>query len=173
MIEITMPRLSDTMEEGAIATWHKKEGDQVNIGDILVEIETDKATMEYEAYEAGTLAKILVQEGELVPIGRPIAQLDDGKGQAPATDAPSSAAGNVQDTDQAGSQQAAEDAARQPEATAGAGSSRSVESVWVSVAGAAGADAGPPAPSSRRAIGAPMSAFWPSGTRISASVPAS
>ncbi|RNE64181.1 dihydrolipoamide acetyltransferase family protein [Cryobacterium tepidiphilum] len=120
MIEITMPRLSDTMEEGAIATWHKKEGDQVNVGDILVEIETDKATMEYEAYEAGTLAKILVQEGELVPIGRPIAQLDDGKGGAPATDAPSSAAGNVQDTDEAGSVQAAEDAARQPEARAGA-----------------------------------------------------
>ena len=124
MIEITMPRLSDTMEEGAIATWHKKEGDQVNIGDILVEIETDKATMEYEAYEAGTLAKILVNEGELVPIGQPIAQLDDGKGAGPATDAPAAAgdaasAGNVQDTDEAGSKQAAEDAAKQPEAPAG------------------------------------------------------
>lgn len=87
MIEITMPRLSDTMEEGAIATWHKKPGDAVAIGDVLVEIETDKATMEYEAYEAGTLSKILVQEGENVTIGTPIALIDDG------TDAPESAPG--------------------------------------------------------------------------------
>ncbi|TXN31869.1 dihydrolipoamide acetyltransferase family protein [Lacisediminihabitans profunda] len=79
MIEITMPRLSDTMEEGAITTWLKKPGDRVDIGDVLVEIETDKANMELEAYEAGTLSKILVPEGELVPIGTPIALLDDGK----------------------------------------------------------------------------------------------
>src|SRR6185437_5280136 len=59
-----MPRLSDTMEEGAISTWHKKPGDKVAVGDVLVEIETDKAVMEYEAYQAGTLAEILVPEGE-------------------------------------------------------------------------------------------------------------
>ncbi|MCW4459735.1 dihydrolipoamide acetyltransferase family protein [Microbacterium sp. MPKO10] len=82
MIEITMPRLSDTMEEGAIATWHKKPGDAVAEGDVLVEIETDKATMEYEAYEAGTLSEILVEEGELVSIGTPIAKLDDGSGDS-------------------------------------------------------------------------------------------
>jgi pyruvate dehydrogenase complex dihydrolipoamide acetyltransferase long form len=80
VIEITMPRLSDTMEEGAIATWHKHPGDAVAVGDVLVEIETDKATMEYEAYEAGTLAQILVPEGETVAIGAPIALLDDGAG---------------------------------------------------------------------------------------------
>jgi pyruvate dehydrogenase E2 component (dihydrolipoamide acetyltransferase) len=73
-----MPRLSDTMEEGAIAIWHKKPGDQVNIGDVLVEIETDKATMEYEAYEAGVLHDILVPEGDLATIGAVIAHLDDG-----------------------------------------------------------------------------------------------
>jgi pyruvate dehydrogenase E2 component (dihydrolipoamide acetyltransferase) len=84
MIEITMPRLSDTMEEGAIAAWLKHPGDAVEIGDTLVEIETDKATMEYEAYESGTLAKILVQEGENVAIGTPIALLDDGTGHQPA-----------------------------------------------------------------------------------------
>jgi len=84
MIEITMPRLSDTMEEGAIAVWHKKPGDRVEVGDVLVEIETDKATMEYEAYDAGTLSEILVPEGELVSIGVPIARLDDGSGGAPA-----------------------------------------------------------------------------------------
>lgn len=84
MIEITMPRLSDTMEEGAIAIWHKQPGDRVEVGDLLVEIETDKATMEYEAYEAGTLSKHLVPEGKLVSIGVPIALLDDGKPSADA-----------------------------------------------------------------------------------------
>jgi len=79
MIEITMPRLSDTMTEGAIAVWHKQPGDRVEVGDVLVEIETDKATMEYEAYDAGTLSKQLVPEGEQVLIGAPIALLDDGK----------------------------------------------------------------------------------------------
>ncbi|KFF59107.1 hypothetical protein JF66_13700 [Cryobacterium sp. MLB-32] len=80
MIEIRMPRLSDTMEEGAIAIWHKQPGDRVDVGDLLVEIETDKATMEYEAYEAGTLTEHLVPEGQLVSIGAPIALLDDGVG---------------------------------------------------------------------------------------------
>jgi pyruvate dehydrogenase E2 component (dihydrolipoamide acetyltransferase) len=83
MIEITMPRLSDTMEEGAIATWHKQPGDRVEVGDVLVEIETDKATMDYEAYEAGTLSEILVPEGGTVAIGTPIALLDDGQTHAP------------------------------------------------------------------------------------------
>jgi len=80
VIEIKMPRLSDTMEEGAISTWHKKPGDKVAVGDVLVEIETDKAVMEYEAYEAGTLAEILVPEGQNANIGAPIALLDDGTG---------------------------------------------------------------------------------------------
>jgi pyruvate dehydrogenase E2 component (dihydrolipoamide acetyltransferase) len=82
MIDITMPRLSDTMEEGTIASWHKQVGDQVNVGDILCEIESDKATMEYEAYEAGTLTAILVPNGSVAPIGTPIAKLDNGKGAA-------------------------------------------------------------------------------------------
>lgn len=92
MIEIKMPRLSDTMEEGAIASWHKHPGDRVEIGDVLVEIETDKATMDYEAYEAGTMNQILVVEGTTVTIGTPIALLDNGKDvatePAPATGAP-------------------------------------------------------------------------------------
>lgn len=82
MIQITMPRLSDTMEEGAISAWHKHPGDTVEVGDLLVEIETDKATMEYEAYDAGTLTEILVPEGENVAIGTPIATLDDGSDTA-------------------------------------------------------------------------------------------
>jgi pyruvate dehydrogenase E2 component (dihydrolipoamide acetyltransferase) len=85
MIEITMPRLSDTMEEGAVASWHKQPGDRVEVGDVLVEIETDKATMDYEAYEAGTLAEILVPEGKFVPIGTPIALLDGENSSDPST----------------------------------------------------------------------------------------
>jgi pyruvate dehydrogenase E2 component (dihydrolipoamide acetyltransferase) len=65
---ITMPRLSDTMEEGTVATWLKKEGDEVEEGDILAEIETDKATMEFESFYAGTLLKIGIQEGESAPV---------------------------------------------------------------------------------------------------------
>ena len=88
MIEIKMPRLSDTMEEGAISTWRKQPGDTVAIGDVLVEIETDKAVMEYEAYQAGTLAEILIPEGSNADIGAPIALLDDGAGgPAPAATA--------------------------------------------------------------------------------------
>jgi pyruvate dehydrogenase E2 component (dihydrolipoamide acetyltransferase) len=80
MIEIKMPRLSDTMEEGAISTWRKQPGDTVSAGDVLVEIETDKAVMEYEAYQDGVLTEILVPEGQTVEIGAPIARIDDGSG---------------------------------------------------------------------------------------------
>ena len=79
MSEITMPRLSDTMEEGTIGRWLKKPGDEIKKGDILAEIETDKATMDLEAYEAGTLQQILVQEGETVPIGQAVALIGSGE----------------------------------------------------------------------------------------------
>src|SRR5690554_4640059 len=65
---ITMPRLSDTMTEGTVATWLKKEGDTVEEGDILAEIETDKATMEFESFYSGTLLKIGIGEGESAPV---------------------------------------------------------------------------------------------------------
>ncbi|AXG73037.1 pyruvate dehydrogenase complex dihydrolipoamide acetyltransferase [Flavobacterium arcticum] len=68
VIVVTMPRLSDTMEEGTVATWLKKVGDKVDEGDILAEIETDKATMEFESFNAGTLLYIGVQEGESAPV---------------------------------------------------------------------------------------------------------
>ena len=70
---IRMPKMSDTMEEGVIAAWLKKEGDQVKAGDILAEVETDKATMELEAYEDGTLLYIGVQAKEAAPINGVIA----------------------------------------------------------------------------------------------------
>lgn len=92
MIDITMPRLSDTMEEGTIVAWHKKPGDAVSVGEILVDIETDKAMMEYEAYEAGTLVEILVDEGGVVTIGTPIARLDNGQSSAAPSASPIAAA---------------------------------------------------------------------------------
>ena len=67
-IKITMPRLSDTMTEGTVATWLKKVGDKISEGDILAEIETDKATMEFESFNSGTLLHIGIQEGESAPI---------------------------------------------------------------------------------------------------------
>jgi pyruvate dehydrogenase E2 component (dihydrolipoamide acetyltransferase) len=65
---IKMPRLSDTMEEGTVASWLKKVGDEVEEGDILAEIETDKATMEFESFYSGTLLHIGIQEGESAPV---------------------------------------------------------------------------------------------------------
>src|SRR5438105_173551 len=75
-IELKMPALSPTMEEGTLAKWLVKEGDDVKSGDILAEIETDKATMEFEAVDEGKIAKILVPEGtDGVKVGAPIAIL--------------------------------------------------------------------------------------------------
>ncbi|MCX7551915.1 pyruvate dehydrogenase complex dihydrolipoamide acetyltransferase [Xanthomarina sp. F2636L] len=68
VIVVTMPRLSDTMEEGTVATWLKKIGDKVEEGDILAEIETDKATMEFESFQAGTLLHVGLQEGETAKV---------------------------------------------------------------------------------------------------------
>ena len=68
VVVVTMPRLSDTMTEGTVATWLKKVGDEVKEGDILAEIETDKATMEFESFNAGTLLFIGIQEGQSAPV---------------------------------------------------------------------------------------------------------
>ena len=67
--KIEMPKLSDTMEEGVIAKWNVKEGDKVESGDVIAEVETDKATMEVEVFDAGTVLKIMVDEGDAVPLG--------------------------------------------------------------------------------------------------------
>jgi pyruvate dehydrogenase E2 component (dihydrolipoamide acetyltransferase) len=75
-----MPRLSDSMEEGTILTWLKQVGDEIAVGDELVEIETDKANMAYESDVAGTLQEILAQEGETLPIGSPIARIGESNG---------------------------------------------------------------------------------------------
>lgn len=98
---ITMPRLSDTMEEGVVAKWLKKVGDKVNEGDILAEIETDKATMEFESFHSGTLLYIGLQEGEGAKVdtllavigkeGEDISALIGGGAPAPKTEEPKSA----------------------------------------------------------------------------------
>ena len=69
MMKLEMPALSPTMENGTIAKWVKKEGDKVDIGDVMCEVTTDKATVGYESQEEGYIAKILSAEGSVVPIG--------------------------------------------------------------------------------------------------------
>jgi len=67
--KVTMPRLSDTMEEGKIIKWLKKEGDKVSKGEMLAEVETDKANLEMESFSSGVLRRIIVKEGESAPLG--------------------------------------------------------------------------------------------------------
>src|SRR5207302_861490 len=74
-VYIEMPKLSDTMTEGTLVKWHKKPGDNVEIGDVLAEIETDKATMEMEAFDEGVLSEVYVQEGGKAAIGEKLAAL--------------------------------------------------------------------------------------------------
>jgi pyruvate dehydrogenase E2 component (dihydrolipoamide acetyltransferase) len=87
MPQVFMPRLSDTMTEGTVSTWTKGVGDRIEKGDVIAEIETDKATMELEAYDAGVLEQILVDVGKTVPIGEVIAVIGDGSGAAAAASA--------------------------------------------------------------------------------------
>ena len=92
MAEITMPKLSDTMTEGTLVSWKKQKGDKVSSGDVIAEVETDKATMEMEAFEDGVLSEIYVQEGTKVAVGEKIAAIL-GKGEAaPAAPAPAAKA---------------------------------------------------------------------------------
>ncbi len=92
--EILMPALSPTMEEGTLAKWLVKEGDTVASGDIMAEIETDKATMEFEAVDEGTVGKILIAEGtEGVKVNTPIAVLiEDGESADDISSAPAAPA---------------------------------------------------------------------------------
>ena len=84
-VEVPMPRLSDTMEQGTVARWVKHEGDHVVAGDVIAEIDTDKATMELTAYDDGVLLKILVGEGESADLGTPIALIGAEGEEVPET----------------------------------------------------------------------------------------
>ncbi len=85
MSEVSMPRLSDTMQEGTITRWLKQPGDEIKKGDIIAEVETDKANMEVESFDAGILEQILVKEGETAPIGQTIAVVGSGQNVQQAT----------------------------------------------------------------------------------------
>jgi pyruvate dehydrogenase E2 component (dihydrolipoamide acetyltransferase) len=88
MNQITMPKLSDTMLEGTLIKWHKKAGDKITVGDVIADVETDKATMEMEAFDDGIITEILVPEGGVVKVGQPIANLEGGKKNAVKSTAP-------------------------------------------------------------------------------------
>jgi len=90
MADVLMPKLSDTMEEGKILRWLKHPGERVAEGDLLVEVETDKADMEIEATAAGVLREVRLDEGESGRVGEVIAVIDDGasEGESPARPAP-------------------------------------------------------------------------------------
>jgi len=92
---ILMPQMGFDMQEGKLVRWLKKVGDRVERNEPVAEIETDKAVMEIEAYEAGTITRLLVEEGQEVPVGTPIAELDGGDGEAAAAPAQVEAAGEV------------------------------------------------------------------------------
>ncbi|MFN3388725.1 MAG: pyruvate dehydrogenase complex dihydrolipoamide acetyltransferase [Allosphingosinicella sp.] len=117
-IELKMPALSPTMEEGTLAKWLVKEGDTVAAGDLLAEIETDKATMEFEAVDEGTIAKILVAEGtDEVKVGTVIALIAaEGEDASAASQAPQAAKEPVaKDGGETGAGQPAKDAAPDPQ----------------------------------------------------------
>src|SRR5215470_154628 len=88
MPEIQMPKLSDTMTEGTLVAWKKRKGDHVSAGEVLAEIETDKATMEWESPEDGTLTEIFVQEGGKVNVGDKIAFIRGEGEEAPKQEIP-------------------------------------------------------------------------------------
>ena len=134
--EILMPALSPTMEEGTLAKWLVKEGDTVNSGDILAEIETDKATMEFEAVDEGTIGKILIEDGtEGVKVNTPIAVLlEEGE--------------SADDIDSASSAPAAEDKAPETEETKASkeDDAKAAAATPAAASAGAGASAAPAAP---------------------------
>jgi pyruvate dehydrogenase E2 component (dihydrolipoamide acetyltransferase) len=119
-VEVPMPRLSDTMEQGTVARWVKQEGDRVVAGDVIAEIDTDKATMELTAYEDGVLLKILVGEGESADLGTPIALIGAEDEELPETAAredgpPQTAPRDVQPDESSGSEAPGDEPARSEE----------------------------------------------------------
>src|SRR5512134_3442060 len=84
---IKMPKLSDQMTEGRIAEWLKSEGDEVKAGDVVAQVETEKATLDVEAFESGVLIGVAVKAGESAPVGQPIAWLGARGEKVPAAEA--------------------------------------------------------------------------------------
>jgi pyruvate dehydrogenase E2 component (dihydrolipoamide acetyltransferase) len=155
-VEVPMPRLSDTMEQGTIARWLKQEGDRVAAGDVLAEIDTDKATMDLQAYDDGVLLKILVGEGESADLGTPIALIGE-EGEA----VPEGAAGGDGASEaapappEAKAEEPAEPdaAAGEPEAAAGEPEAAAGEPEAATGEPAPSEEREPPAPEPRAAVG--------------------
>ncbi|MBX5450007.1 pyruvate dehydrogenase complex dihydrolipoamide acetyltransferase [Thermogemmatispora sp.] len=127
MPEVTMPRLSDTMQEGTIVRWLKKPGDRVERGEVLAEIETDKATMELQAYESGVLERIVVKEGESAPIGQVIAVIGSGAAASAHESGASGAVAQAASTSPAaggGAVRGTEEGSVKPQEVQGGGSPR-------------------------------------------------
>src|SRR5512133_735648 len=97
---INMPKLSDEMTEGKIAEWLKNEGDEVKAGDIVAQVETEKATLDVEAFEGGVLLAVVVEKGATAPVGAPIAWI--GKRGEKVPDAPAKAEAQAAPSDQQG-----------------------------------------------------------------------
>ena len=115
MPEVNMPRLSDTMKEGVLSRWIKNEGEHVSEGDVIAEIDTDKATMDLEAFDEGILEKQLVEEGTTVPIGEPVAIIGTGSAkETPARDTKARTAPRESPTIEPGKDSAALTEDRQP-----------------------------------------------------------
>jgi pyruvate dehydrogenase E2 component (dihydrolipoamide acetyltransferase) len=142
MADVTMPRLSDTMEEGTIASWLKKPGEQVNKGDVIAQIETDKATMDLTAFEAGTLQEILAPEGTTVPIGQPVARIGNGSAKAAPPPKDPSAAKDSSATKDAS---AAKDAAPTAEGTTATKDASATKGASAATDASAAKDAAPTA----------------------------
>ena len=153
---ISMPRLSDTMSDGVLVKWHKKEGDKVEPGQVLGDVETDKAVQECEAFESGTILKILAPEGTRVPVGEPIAILGEAGEEIGAILATLSSLGGAASAPPASGHGTPPGAGTQPGAPAAAAlpagaarSSASAASAAAPPAPAALPAAPPPAPGAR------------------------
>ncbi|HYZ71493.1 MAG TPA: dihydrolipoamide acetyltransferase family protein [Chthoniobacterales bacterium] len=117
-ITIEMPKLSDTMTEGTLLRWVKKVGDNVAVGDVLAEVETDKATMEMEAFDEGTLSEVYVSDGQTVQVGQKLALLLDAGESKTAESKPSAPASKQSDTQKKPDTEKKASPTKQPESPA-------------------------------------------------------
>ena len=112
-INITMPRLSDTMEQGTVVKWHVSTGDSVSPGDVIADIETDKATMELEAFDEGTVAALAIEEGQTINVGETIVILaEEGEDAEEAAKSLSSSSGSSKSESTAASESGSDTSTR-------------------------------------------------------------
>mgnify|MGYP003148418315 CR=1 FL=1 len=118
-INITMPRLSDTMEQGTVVKWHVNQGDSVSSGDVIADIETDKATMELESFDDGTVASLAIEEGQKINVGETIIILaEDGESVEDAIASVGASGSSSESTETAASAGGSDSSSSSPSATA-------------------------------------------------------